>query len=1397
MSLFKNNPSVNDTHRVGGQTYKWNGTTWKIVASGLTGALTSSSRIEFVATAGQTEFTPVTYTPGHVDVYMNGIHLDSSDYTATDGTKITLTTPVVVDTELYVVAYAKFAIDDHYTKSEVDSKDATNASAIAAIPPATITEVSDQTNTSTGYLDIPSGTTAQRPGSPDSGVMRFNTTTTKIEIFSNGVWLDLDTPPLISSVGYPGSATAADPAGSETITIHGSNFSTPTVIKFRDTSTGVTTVFTGAVTLVNSTQLSITSQALPAADYDLLVESNGVTGVFSGGYTTNALPGWTTAAGNLGSVGGGTTVSITVAASETDGGPIAYSVTSGSLPTGLSLTTNVIGGTAGTVAADTTSTFTMRAIDDEGQIADRTFNIVVKSEYILDNSLRFNDDSNAHLSWTPTTAGNRKTWTFSAWVKRGSEGEHGIIAFNGSYVPYLDIMFGGHVANNDQLQIIDWPGGSASIHLVTTQLFRDYSAWYHIVVKCDTTQSISSDRVKLYVNGEQITDFSTEIYPLQNIDTNANNTTTNGHEIGATTERVTYFDGYISEVNFIDGQALNPTAFGKAHDIYGHWVPTIYSGTYGTNGFHLDFKDTYTGSNNTFTNSNAFTALSLNNTITPEVGAVTTYGTLTTNASNGPFGLGYVSGWAQPTTNNSTAGSNGLSTGDDAALNNMASGRTWMAWYKGTQSGTRNDLYRTEMPIFGDYRNSIYANLGVDDGRIAFGAAGLYHGSASDLVNDNVWHHLTWTFGGKNTDTIKMYVDGVFSGESIPLDQQNASVWNNARLDAVSMAYASYPVSSPENLAGIQVLKHALPPEDILSVYQGKKYVLGDDANGSNNWIANNISGADQVVDTPTNNFATMNPLDDAYSETTTGNLAEGNLNIHGNSTGSWFGRAGTLAPSSGKWYFEILVTSSNIYSQVGIHRTDVNSELGAGVFRYRSSGDKVTSSGYSAYGQNWAGAGAIIGIRFDLDSGSIKFYKNNVSQGSISMGTVDGHYTPVMMISGSASMIANFGQDSSFAGNKASQNNADGNGYGDFYYAPPTGFLSLCTRNLPDPAVVPGEHFNAVLYTGNSSTQSITGVGFQPDFLWLKARSDSRSHSLIDVVRGFSGSSAKVIQSESTNAEWNSSVINSLDSDGFSVSGSDNYVNNSSHTYVAWNWKAGGTAVSNTDGTNTTAMVSANVNAGFSIVSYAGNGVDNSTIGHGLDKEPEMVIIKGIDSVENWMVYHKDLTAGSEIILNSTGAQADDVNNATWGDNHPSGISTSTFGVGYAGDSNSNSTTYIAYCFHSVEGYSKVGSYTGNGSNDGTFVYTGFRPAYVLVKWASGNQDWTQFDNQRDPFNYANKYLHPSASQNEGSYDTIGMDMLSNGFKPRTTYNHLNTNNGSYIFIAFAEHPFKYSNAR
>jgi hypothetical protein len=297
----------------------------------------------------------------------------------------------------------------------------------------------------------------------------------------------------------------------------------------------------------------------------------------------------------------------------------------------------------------------------------------------------------------------------------------------------------------------------------------------------------------------------------------------------------------------------------------------------------------------------------------------------------------------------------------------------------------------------------------------------------------------------------------------------------------------------------------------------------------------------------------------------------------------------------------------------------------------------------------------------------------------------------------------------------------------------------------------------------------------------------------LIDVVRGFSGSSAKVIQSESTNAEWNSSVINSLDSDGFSVSGSDNYVNNSSHTYVAWNWKANGTGVSNTNGTiNST--VSANADAGFSIVGYTGDGgTSGPTVGHGLSKAPEMVIIKSrTESDRNWVVYHESIGNTYNLWLNLAGAQNTD-GSLFWNSTSP----TSTVFTSSYGQINTSGQDYIAYAFHSVEGYSKVGSYTGNGSNDGTFVYTGFRPAYVLVKWASGNQDWTQFDNQRDPFNYANKYLHPSASQNEGSYDTIGMDMLSNGFKPRTTYNHLNTNNGSYIFIAFAEHPFKYSNAR
>jgi hypothetical protein len=985
--------------------------------------------------------------------------------------------------------------------------------------------------------------------------MRFNTTTTKIEIFSNGVWLDLDTPPLISSVGYAGSTTAADPAGGETITVLGSNFSTPTVIKFRDTSTGVTTVFTGAVTLVNSTQLSITSQALPAADYDLLVESNGVTGVFSGGYTTNALPGWSTAAGNIGSVGGGAVVSITVAASETDGGPIAYSVTSGSLPTGLSLTTNVIGGTAGTVVADTTSTFTMRAIDDEGQIADRTFNIVVTSEYLIGNSLRFNDDDSAYLSWTPGSAGNRKTWTYSFWYKRCKFGSRARII--GTTDPWEDLI---RFENNDKLLILSGES-SGYTSLTTTQVFRDPSAWYHIVFAVDTTQATASNRAKLYVNGSQVTAFDTETYASQNLDSEFNDSTV--HYMGSSAQ---YIDGYMADVNFVDGQALNPTAFGKVHDVYGHWVPTAYSGTYGTNGYFLNFG-----------------------------------------------------------------------------------------------------------------------------GNIAY-----------------------------------------------------------------------------------------------------------DQSGNGNNWIANNIDLTNDfsMLDTPTNNFSTINPLD----VQDTGTISEGNLKSDSNNT-----THSTMGMSTGKWYWETFISGHDSGTHhIGIHIMDhgdlFNShwDTGHALFWPHHGGIQYDGTSYSGTIVTYS-TNDIISVALDLDNRTISMYKNNTVHPFINNLAINNEITDWLNTGNSVAAvtrtnpgcrtITNFGQDSSFAGAKTSQNNADGNGYGDFYYAPPTGFNSLCTRNLPDPTVVPGEHFNVVTYAGDgAANHAITGVGFQPDFTWLKHRNNptAHQHNLFDIVRG----ATKTLHSNSTEAEETATnMLSSFDSDGFTIN-TDNAVNQSPYNYVAWNWKANGAGVSNTDGT-ISSTVSANVAAGFSIIKYVGNEVNGATVGHGLTKTPGIVIVKNTSQANAWCVQHKYNTdvyfQFQDIDAAATGAGV--FNNTA--------PTSAVFSIADNTVTNSFGRDYIAYCWTSIEGYSKVGSYTGNGSLDGAFIYTGFRPAFVMTKRTDATDGWAILDSTREPNNEMTIALKADQTSADDPDNSWRKDFLSNGFKHRTINGWSNAAGGTYIYIAFAETPFKHSNAR
>ena len=407
--------------------------------------------------------------------------------------------------------------------------------------------------------------------------------------------------------------------------------------------------------------------------------------------------------------------------------------------------------------------------------------------------------------------------------------------------------------------------------------------------------------------------------------------------------------------------------------------------------------------------------------------------------------------------------------------------------------------------------------------------------------------------------------------------------------------------------------------------------------------------------------------------------------------------------------------------------------------------------------------------------------------------------------------VVANFGQDSSFAGNKTAQGNQDGNGIGDFYYTPPTGYLALCNENLPDDNTFeldtgekPSDHFNILTYSGTGvNPTSHTGVGFQPDFVWLKARNAADNHPVFDAIRG----AGEVIYTNTNDAEGTTSHFISFDSDGFTTT-ADSAYNSASRTYVAWCWKANGTGVSNTNG-DITSTVSANTTAGFSIVSYTGatnstsdssnNGGSYWTIGHGLTKAPELIIVKKRSSAASWYVGSDYLGGttpwadGKHLTLNTTASVAnEDPDGILWGNTAPT---SSVFTVGGWDVVNRNGSTYISYCFHSVDGYSKVGSYTGNGSTDGPFVYTGFRPACIIYKKTSGTADWHIYDNKRDAYNVADSCLFPSGSYNDQTGDAL--DFLSNGFKQRNTGSEANASGSSYIYIAFAEVPTKFSNGR
>jgi hypothetical protein len=348
----------------------------------------------------------------------------------------------------------------------------------------------------------------------------------------------------------------------------------------------------------------------------------------------------------------------------------------------------------------------------------------------------------------------------------------------------------------------------------------------------------------------------------------------------------------------------------------------------------------------------------------------------------------------------------------------------------------------------------------------------------------------------------------------------------------------------------------------------------------------------------------------------------------------------------------------------------------------------------------------------------------------------------------------------------------------------------------MPTPTIPAGNLFmNATTYTGTGATLSVTngtpGASFQPDFVWIKNRTVAWDNILVNSVVGVGYN----LVSNSTGAEVASGYVSSANSNGFTV-GADPRVNGSTNALVGWQWKAGGTAVSNTSGT-ITSQVSANTTSGFSVVTYTGTGAVGATVGHGLGVAPKMIIQKTRSngtSDDNWHVYHASIGNTGALSLNTTSATS---TSAVWWNNTSPTSSVFTIGgSGAAGYTNNSGSTYVTYCWSEVAGYSAFGSYTGNGSTDGPFVYLGFRPRFLLLKSSSAaGTNWVLTDSSRNTYNVVDGLLFPNLSDAETIVTEC--DFLSNGFKIRGTVSGINGSGSTYIYAAFAENPFKYANAR
>ena len=761
---------------------------------------------------------------------------------------------------------------------------------------------------------------------------------------------------------------------------------------------------------------------------------------------------------------------------------------------------------------------------------------------------------------------------------------------------------------------------------------------------------------------------------------------------------------------------------------------------------------------------------------------------------------------------------------------------TWAAWVKRSALGSFQMIFGGGTTSNDTDQFVVYFASG-DTLRITSGVT-IFRETSQVFRDPSSWYHFVIavdTTQSTANDRIKFYVNGTqvttFSTTNNPTQNADTGI-NTTTFHAIGRnsltpeyyfsGYLSdiYFVDgqqlTPSSLVEVSATTGQLIPKQYTGSFGTNGFwlkfsdnsaatatTLGKDYSGNNNnWSPSNLSvtagaGNDSLVDTPTSygtdtsvggevrgNYCTLNPLDRNT------NFALSNGNLDGSTgTGTWRGARGTFGVTSGKWYFECIAGSPDTMVGIADATTPITDPTFPGYTTYSygyygQGGVKYNNNVGTAYGSGYT-TNDVIGVAFDADNGRVFFSKNGTWQasGDPAAGT-NAAFTGLTgrvffpMLATYSNVVANFGQR-------------------PWAYTPPANYRPLVDTLLPTPAVAkPNTVFDTVLYTADvngGKTISMPG-GFSPDLVWIKNRDNVERHYLIDKVRG----NSTFLNSNTTDNETGAASIlvgttMTLDNSSYTITDS-NWANGElyfqNRTYVSWCWDAGSSTVTNTQG-SITSTVRANASAGFSVVTYTGNGTAGATIGHGLGTTPSLIITKSRNNSSNWAVQHASLGGTTVLWLNLTNAQF--ANSSYWNNTNPT---STVFTVGNTNEVNISTWTYVAYCFAPVSGLSAFGSYVGNGSaSDGPFVYTGHRSRFVLIKRTDAADNWVILDTARNTYNSLGEYLLPNTA--DGGASTTLLDINSNGFKLRFSGTTLNASGGTYIYAAFAESPFAYSRAR